>query len=169
MSRPAISSDGDVLSASRRMHTVETIRAQPPDSKLAAISRLPLFAGIPDEKLADLASLTRWQIHAAGETVVDIGDLTNEVFLIVAGAVRVVIRTAFGYEFILNDLGAGGFFGEITAIDNGRRSANVTALLHTRLCVIPVRRLWTLCFLRQRLVIVFCVCWPVGCAPRTSG
>jgi CRP/FNR family transcriptional regulator, cyclic AMP receptor protein len=135
MSRTAISSDGDVLSASRHAHAVETIRAQPPDSKLAAISRLPLFAGIPDEKLADLASLTHWQIHSAGETVVDIGDSTNEVFLIVAGAVRVVFRTAFGYESILNDLGPGHFFGELTAIDNGRRSANVTALLHTRLCV----------------------------------
>jgi CRP/FNR family transcriptional regulator, cyclic AMP receptor protein len=69
--------------------------------------------------------------------VVDVGDTTNEVFLIAAGAVRVVWRAAFGYESILNDLGVGDFFGELAAIDGVQRSANVTALLHTRLCVVP--------------------------------
>jgi CRP/FNR family cyclic AMP-dependent transcriptional regulator len=114
-----------------------SIPPKPLDGRLAVISRLPLFAGVSDERLADLASRTRWQIHAAGETVMDVGDTTNEVFIVAAGAVRVVFRTAFGYESVLNDLGVGDFFGELAAIDNGQRSANVTALLNTRLCVIP--------------------------------
>jgi CRP-like cAMP-binding protein len=104
---------------------------------LAVISRLPLFAGISDEKLANLGSRARWQVHATGETVVDVGDTTSEVFIIAAGAVRVALRTAFGYESILNDLDVGDSFGVYAAIDNGQRSANVTALLPTRLCVIP--------------------------------
>jgi CRP/FNR family transcriptional regulator, cyclic AMP receptor protein len=98
---------------------------------------MQLFAGLSDEQLGDLASRSRWQIHAAGETVIDLGDRTADVFIITQGAVRVVVRTAFGYESILNELEAGDFFGEIAAIDGVPRSANVTTLVHTRLCVIP--------------------------------
>jgi CRP-like cAMP-binding protein len=111
--------------------------SQPPDERFAVVSRLPLFAGIADERLVDLASRTHWQAHAAGETILDAGDTTNEVFIIAAGAVRVVLRTAFGYESILNELSVGEYFGVLAAIDNGLRSANITALLRTRLCVIP--------------------------------
>lgn len=107
------------------------------DERFAVVARLPLFTGVSDREIAGLVSRTRWQDHAAGETVLDVGDTTNDVFIIAAGAVRVVLRTAFGYESILNDLGVGDFFGELAAIDNGDRSANVTALLQTRLCVIP--------------------------------
>jgi CRP-like cAMP-binding protein len=107
------------------------------DGRFSVVRSVPLFAGIAEEKLLELAVQTRWQIHAAGEVVVDVGDTTNDVFVIAEGAVRVVIRTAFGYESILNELGAGDFFGEIAAIDGIPRSANVTALYRTRLCVIP--------------------------------
>jgi len=107
------------------------------DERFEAISQIRLFAGLSTEKLDDLTLRSRWQIHAAGETVIDLGDTTADVFIITEGAVRVVVRTAFGYESILNDLRVGDFFGEIAAIDGVPRSANVTALVHTRLCVIP--------------------------------
>jgi CRP/FNR family cyclic AMP-dependent transcriptional regulator len=136
MSRTAVSSDRNMLSCPLSARAA-TCTPRPLDGRFAVVSRVPLFAGISDERLADLAARTRWQVHAAGETVMDVGDTTNEVFIIAAGAVRVVFRTAFGYESILNDLDVGDFFGELAAIDNGQRSANVTALLHTRLCVIP--------------------------------
>src|SRR5712675_1442401 len=108
MSRMAVSSDRNLLSDPRTADSV--MRSQPPDDRFAVVSRLPLFAGIADERLADLASRTHWQAHEAGETVLDVGDTTNEVFVIAAGAVRVVQRTAFGYESILNDLSVGEYF-----------------------------------------------------------
>jgi CRP/FNR family transcriptional regulator, cyclic AMP receptor protein len=114
-----------------------TCASQPPDARLATVSRLPLLAGLSAEKLAEFMARTRWQAYVAGETVVDVGDTTNDVFFIIKGAVRVVVRTAFGYESILNDLGKGDFFGEVAAIDGIPRSASVTALVHTRLCVVP--------------------------------
>ena len=104
---------------------------------LPALRQLSFFAGVPDEALAALAARSRWQVYAPGEVVVDSGDSTDEVFFVVEGAVRVVVRTAFGYEAILNDLGAGSFFGEMAAIDGTARSANVTALQRTRLCAVP--------------------------------
>src|SRR3712207_923951 len=74
----------------------------PPASvpNLPSLRQLPFFAGVPDEALAALGARSRWQVYAPGEVVVDSGDATDEVFLVVEGAVRVVVRTALGYEAI---------------------------------------------------------------------
>jgi CRP/FNR family cyclic AMP-dependent transcriptional regulator len=109
---------------------------QSADPRFLAFRRVPLFACVPNEVLASFAAQARWQVYAAGEIVVDAGDPSADVFVITEGAVRVVVRTAFGYEAIFNDLVAGDFFGEMAAIDGAHRSANVTALSYTRLCVI---------------------------------
>ena len=106
-------------------------------ANLLSLRRLPLFAGLPEEALAALAAKSRWQVYAPGEVVVDSGDPTDEVFFVAEGMVRVVVRTPLGYEAILNDLGAGQFFGELAAIDGTARSANVTALQRTRVCAVP--------------------------------
>lgn len=106
-------------------------------SNLTSLRQLPFFAGVPDEALAVLAARCRWQVYAQGGVVVDSGDPTNEVFFVVEGAVRVVVRTALGHETILNDQPAGSFFGELAAIDGIARSANVTALQRTRVCAVP--------------------------------
>ena len=116
--------------------------APPPGSAtgvatMASLRQLPFFTGVPDEDLAVLAARSRWQVCAPGEVVVDAGDPTDEVFFVADGTVRVVVRTALGYEAILNDLGAGSFFGELAAIDGVPRSANVTALQRTRVCAVP--------------------------------
>lgn len=109
----------------------------PNGANLPSLRQLPFFAGVPDEAMMALAARSRWHVYAPGEVVVDSGDPTDEVFFVAEGAVRVVVRTPLGYEAILNDLGAGQFFGELAAIDGTVRSANVTALQRTRLCAIP--------------------------------
>jgi CRP/FNR family cyclic AMP-dependent transcriptional regulator len=109
---------------------------QPLEGRLSLLRRLPLFAGVADAELIPLASRAHWQTYAAGEIVMDVGDTTNDVFVIAEGAVRIVVRTAFGYEAILNDLGSLDIFGELAAIDGAPRSANATTLLQSRLCVL---------------------------------
>ena len=51
------------------------------------------------------------------ELVLDFDDHSTDVYFIVIGDVRVLIRTAAGKEMILGDFGAGSFFGEMAAID----------------------------------------------------
>ena len=112
-------------------------QVQATDGRFAAIRRLSLFVGVPDETLAELAARTRWQTYAANTVVVDVGDATNDVYIITEGSLRVILRPVFGYKSILDDMRLGDYFGEIAAIDGANRSANVTALTQTRLCVIP--------------------------------
>ncbi len=50
---------------------------------------------------------------------------------------RILIRTQAGKEVILAEMRAGQFFGELSAIDSTKRSANVTALTRAELCIMP--------------------------------
>lgn len=75
--------------------------------------------------------------YSEGELVVDYEDDSTDVYFIVGGDVRVLIRTASGKEMILGDFGPGRLFGEMAAIDGIKRSANVTALTNADLCVVP--------------------------------
>jgi CRP-like cAMP-binding protein len=87
--------------------------------------------------LAAAAPHARWLNVERNETVLDFGDPPDNIFLIVEGLVRVVVRTPQGSEFIFGDLGPGEIFGEMAAIDAVPRSANVTALHRTQLCRMP--------------------------------
>jgi CRP-like cAMP-binding protein len=69
------------------------------------------------------------------EVLVDFDDPSSDVYFLVTGEARVLIRTRSGKEVILGDLRAGSFFGELAAIDGIKRSANVTALTRGEVCV----------------------------------
>lgn len=100
------------------------------------LSRFAFFRPFAAPALAALAKVARWRGFEPGQTVLEAGDPAREVFFIAEGEVRIVMRSAGGQEIILNELGAGQFFGEIAAIDGGPRSAGVVALTRTRVCVI---------------------------------
>lgn len=102
-----------------------------------ALRRLPFLADVGQDALRRLAAQARWRSLAPGEMVLDAGDISDEVFFVAEGALRVVLRSAAGEEIIFDDLGAGTIFGELAAIDGIHRSANVSALLRSRVCVVP--------------------------------
>jgi CRP/FNR family transcriptional regulator, cyclic AMP receptor protein len=66
--------------------------------------------------------------YEPGALVLDFDDASSDVFFIDSGSVRVIIRNASGREVILGDLRQGDVFGEMAAIDEAPRSANITAL-----------------------------------------
>jgi CRP-like cAMP-binding protein len=79
----------------------------------------------------------RWMDCGPGQGVVDFDDPTTDVFFVVTGQVRIAVRTPGGQELILEDIPAGGFFGEMAAIDGAPRSASVTALNRSRIGRLP--------------------------------
>jgi CRP/FNR family cyclic AMP-dependent transcriptional regulator len=68
------------------------------------------------------------------------GDVSNALYLVVAGRVRVFTSDASGRELVLGVYGAGEILGEL-AVDGGVRSASVMAIEPTRCAVIPLPRL----------------------------
>jgi CRP-like cAMP-binding protein len=100
------------------------------------LARFAFFRPFARQALEALAGVARWRDFEPGETVLEASDPARDVFFIADGELRIVMRGAGGREIILNELGAGQFFGEIAAIDGGPRSAGVVALTRARVCVI---------------------------------
>lgn len=77
---------------------------------------------------------SRWRHVAAHEVLLDFDEVSSDIHFLVAGDVRVCVRTRSGKEVIFGDLRAGEFFGELSALDGTPRSANVTALTRCEVC-----------------------------------
>jgi CRP-like cAMP-binding protein len=104
---------------------------------MQTLARVPFFKGVDDLDFERFDRLCRWRRFDEGELVVDFEDESSDVYFIIAGEVRILIRTISGKEIILGESRAGQFFGEMTAIDGAKRSANVTALTNSELCIMP--------------------------------
>lgn len=72
-----------------------------------------------------------------GVQIVRVLDRDTNFYIIDSGTVRVTLYSFEGKEVTFVDIGPGGHFGEIAAIDGMPRSANVVALEDTVLTFIP--------------------------------
>lgn len=100
---------------------------------MAGLERIALFKDIDPDYLARFSSRCRWQTIEEHELVVDFDDEGNDVYFIGSGSVRALFRGPSGREVILGELHEGDLFGELAAIDEVGRSANVTALCRSEL------------------------------------
>ena len=104
---------------------------------MQSLTQIPFFKDVSDLDLAPFDRRCAWKKFEEGEVVVDFEDYSSDVYFIIAGELRILIRTAAGKEIILADARAGQFIGELSAIDGDRRSANVSALTRAELCIMP--------------------------------
>ena len=96
--------------------------------KVIALKKISLFETTPDETLVDIAALLEEVTLPGGETIFEKGDLGDCLYLIVDGEVRVQDGPN-----LLNMLGAGDVFGEMSVLDAEPRSATVITVEETRL------------------------------------
>jgi len=88
-----------------------------------ALQRVPLFAELDRHEVEQIARLFKERRFAKGETVVREGSGGAAFFLIDSGEATVSVGTA-----PRTTLGPGDYFGEIALIDEGTRSATITAV-----------------------------------------
>jgi CRP-like cAMP-binding protein len=101
------------------------------------LCNIPLFSSIDPDRGEQLAKECIWKEYEANELVIDIDEETNDVRFVISGLVRIISRLSIGKEVILGEMGPGDFFGELAAIDGETRSANVTTLYKSKLCIMP--------------------------------
>jgi len=89
---------------------------------VAALKPVPLFADLNDAELGEIGRLFKMRRFAAGETVIQEGSGGAAFFVIDSGEATVIVG---GEERAT--LAAGDHFGEIALIDEGTRTATVTA------------------------------------------
>jgi CRP/FNR family transcriptional regulator, cyclic AMP receptor protein len=90
---------------------------------------------LQDPLLKQIAARGGVRSFAASTVLVTEDDRSDQLFVILAGRVKVYGATEDGREVIYNTLGAGEYFGELT-LDGGPRSASVMTLEPTRCAVV---------------------------------
>lgn len=106
------------------------------DTVTAALQRIPLFAGLPESHLRTLAGDTLSQRFGRGEVIFSRGDSGDRAFVILEGAIDLVIDSPDGRELILTRLVEGEHFGEMALLDDLQRSATARAAAQTELVVV---------------------------------
>ncbi|HET9200331.1 MAG TPA: cyclic nucleotide-binding domain-containing protein [Dehalococcoidia bacterium] len=99
--------------------------------KIDAIKKVPLFKGADQNQLQLIAMQADEVQVQPGMSLATQGGKGNELMIVLEGAAEV---TRDGKH--LADLGAGDFFGEISLLDGGPRTATVTASSPMRTLVI---------------------------------
>jgi hypothetical protein len=94
--------------------------------KMIALRSAPIFSKIAPEGLAELASASVEDEYAPGATLCVEGEPGNEVFILLAGEVRIIKQDGAGEKFIGVEK-AGGFIGEMAVLDPAPRSATLVA------------------------------------------
>jgi len=87
-----------------------------------------LLAGIEPEALEKIAQQCRWRRYPAGRRITSRDSEDRDVYLIVAGKVRITAYSLAGRQVTYRDIEAGDWFGDLAAIDGLSRSADVDAL-----------------------------------------
>jgi CRP/FNR family transcriptional regulator, cyclic AMP receptor protein len=86
------------------------------------LSQVPLFSELTNKELAAIARATKEVHHKPGRVLAKEGDSGIGFFLIVDGTAKVTVNGRKRAK-----LTAGDFFGEISLLDGGPRTATVTA------------------------------------------
>lgn len=95
------------------------------------LARIELFRSLTPEEIGQLDTRCIWRRAHAKEWIIDYHDESTDVFFLISGLARVMIRSISGRETILRDIQAGEFVGEHAAIDGLPRSASVLAITET--------------------------------------
>jgi CRP/FNR family transcriptional regulator/CRP/FNR family cyclic AMP-dependent transcriptional regulator len=90
------------------------------------LKKVPLFSGLDEEELQQIAAVVREQHYKKHTTIVHVDDPGNALYILKTGLVKVTIEDRDGYEMILRILYPTDFFGDMSLLDGEPRSATVT-------------------------------------------
>ncbi len=102
-----------------------------------SLLRVRLLQNLSSEAITSLERRSHWRRYARNEQILDRDSESRDVFLIVEGSVEVVNYSLSGREVAFGHVAQGGYFGELSAIDGGRRSANIVAIEDSLVLVVP--------------------------------
>jgi CRP/FNR family cyclic AMP-dependent transcriptional regulator len=98
----------------------------------AFLARVPLFASLKPDHLADLAARLKTRNYRRGEVIVHQDDPGADLHIVKSGQVKIAASSLEGEEIIMALLTSGDSFGEIALLDGEPRSASAVAMEATQ-------------------------------------
>ena len=102
----------------------------------AFLAQINMFAQLDDDERTVLAQIMSDRTINAGECLFRAGDPGDSMFIVESGAVELYVKDTAGQKITLHTARSGDFFGELSLLDGGSRTATATALEATHLFVL---------------------------------
>ena len=109
--------------------------------KKLTLQNMELFASLNEDEIESIAEIAEHERYRKDEIIINKGDTTTSLYVIVNGRVKVISTNSKKHEMIHKTFTIGDYFGEVSLIDGKPRSATVKAIESTNLLVIPRNKL----------------------------
>lgn len=92
------------------------------------LREVPLFSEMDENEVAGIRALMDEMKFRPGQIIIREGELGGLFYVVTEGTVQVTIANADSEQIVLQEIGPGGFFGELSMLTSEPRSAQVRAL-----------------------------------------
>jgi CRP/FNR family cyclic AMP-dependent transcriptional regulator len=100
-----------------------------------ALRTIPLFANVDDHDLAQIAASATLCTYSKSSIIITEGDTSSSLYIILSGEAKVFVSDEDGRTNVINRLGPGDYFGELSLIDGEPRSASIETLTKCQLSI----------------------------------
>jgi CRP/FNR family cyclic AMP-dependent transcriptional regulator len=101
------------------------------------LQKVGLFRSLDAKERTAFERRCVWRHAQAKEWLLEQNDVGTDIYFLTSGVVRVLITPSPDREIILGDIEAGGYFGEMAAIDGQPRSAGILAITDATIACMP--------------------------------
>src|SRR5262245_5450009 len=102
----------------------------------AFLAQINMFAQLDDDERTVLAQVMSDRTVGPNECLFRAGDPGDSMFIVESGSVELFVKDTAGQKILLHVARSGDFFGELSLLDGGSRTATATALEATHLFVL---------------------------------
>jgi CRP/FNR family cyclic AMP-dependent transcriptional regulator len=95
-----------------------------------------LFESLEDDEIFALSEHLVQRTFPKNSVIINEGDTTNSLYIILGGKVKVFLNDENGKEVILNVMNPGDYFGEVSLFDEGARSASIMTTEESQFAVL---------------------------------
>lgn len=107
------------------------------DNPSAQLAGVGLLSHLSPEVLRRVAQSCMWRRYKRHEQILSRDSESRDMYMVVEGAVEVANYSSTGREIAFATIGAGEYFGELSAIDDLPRSATVSTVEDSMIAIMP--------------------------------
>src|SRR4029078_1002500 len=101
------------------------------------LEKIGLLRSLDREARETFEARCQWRHARTKGWLLEHNDIGTDIYFLASGVVRVLITPSPDREIILGDIEAGGYFGEMAAIDGQPRSAGILAIPDATIARMP--------------------------------